>query len=70
MRQIPGEDLGRFESVVGLVREELGQPLESRTHGEPRVKGRKAGGLGAGAQLRADGYGHVMARIRERLRER
>jgi hypothetical protein len=48
----------------------LGQSLESRTNGKPRVKGRKASGFGAGEQFRADGYGHVMACIYERIRER
>ena len=46
------------------------QLLESRTHGKPSVKGRKASSFGAGSQFRAGGYGHVMTRIRERIRER
>src|SRR5579859_380743 len=70
VREIPAENLGWCESVVRLVREMLGQARESGVDGESRLEGRKAGGFGAGTQIRTDSYRHLMARIRERPRQR
>ena len=70
VRQIPAENLSRIEPVVLLVGVALCQQLEGHTRGDPRIKGWKAGCLGAGTKIGAGSYGYLMARIRKRLRER